>query len=481
MDKEKRLSQLFENWANEKVESFTSLPPSGSYREYYRIKGKSKQAIGTYNHDKKENIAFLEFSKHFFELNLNVPEIYLTDIENCFYLLEDLGDITLFCILKKEKKENTFSENLINIYRSIIEELPKFQIQGNKNLNYEVCYPRKKFDRQSMMWDLNYFKYYFLKLVKIHFDEQLLENDFNTLSDFLLTAETDYFLYRDFQSRNIMLKNNKPYFIDYQGGRKGALQYDIVSLLYQAKANIPVAIRQELLKHYINTAKQYTEIDEQKFIEHYYGYALIRTMQVLGAYGFRGVYEKRSHFLQSIPYAINNIKWLLNNAKFQIEIPTLLHVLDKIVKSEYLQKIGKTNLPTTSELTITINSFAFKNGIPEDNSGNSGGFVFDCRAIPNPGKFDEYKHLNGKDKPVIDFLNKEPEAEQFLQNAYSIIDASVEKYISRNFTNLMINFGCTGGQHRSVFCAENLTQHLKGKYNITVDLDHREKNNWQKE
>lgn len=480
MSKKQKIFDLYEKWAGEKVVKYEVLPPSGSYREYYRIEGKTKKAIAAYNHDKKENEAFLEFTKHFFKLGFNVPEIFIEDKEADIYLQEDLGDTTLFSVVSKELENNTFSDNLVDLYKKVLDELPKFQILGNDNLNFDLCYPRAKFDKQSMMWDLSYFKYYFLKLAKIHFDEQLLENDFHILSDYLLRANTDFFLYRDFQSRNIMIKDEKPYFIDYQGGRKGALQYDVASLLFDAKANIPMNIRKELLQYYIEVAGKLIRVDEEEFKGHYYGYVLIRIMQAMGAYGFRGFYEKKTHFLQSIPFAIKNLKWVLENVQFPIKIPTLLNVLDEITISEFLQKIGKPSTKSESDLTVEITSFSYRKGIPVDKSGNGGGFVFDCRAIHNPGKYDEYKDLTGKDKEIIEFLNNEVEANNFLESVFNIVDASVEKYISRDFSNLMVNFGCTGGQHRSVYSAESLAKHLKDKYKIKVSVNHIESKNWPK-
>jgi aminoglycoside/choline kinase family phosphotransferase len=471
--KSNHIISLFRNWTKEEVISINKLPISGSSREYYRIKSENKAAIATYNDDLAENIAFIEFSNHFHSKNLNVPKIYATHLDQHIYLQEDIGDTTLFSHLIEQRKEIDFPEELVKVYKSVLSELLKFQIIGGEKLDYTKCYPRANFDKQSMSWDLNYFKYYFLKLSGIQFNEQLLENDFHTLIEFLLSTNCNYFLYRDFQSRNIMIKENKLFFIDYQGGRKGALQYDVASLLYDAKADIPQEIRIELLHHYIDTLNQYIEVDSTTFKEYYYGYVLIRMMQAMGAYGYRGFYEKKKHFLQSIPYAINNLNWILKNIKLPIEIPELMKALNKITVSKKLKKY-KIIENRKSPLIVSINSFAFKNGIPKDNSQHSGGFVFDCRAIHNPGRYKEYKELTGKDKAVISFFSKEDDMHDFLENVFSLVDMSVEKYIERNFTNLMVSFGCTGGQHRSVYSAENLTKHLRKKYNVQVVLWHRE-------
>lgn len=459
---------MFENWAGEKARSFVMLPPSGSYREYYRINGRNKSAIGVYNSDDKENVAFIEFTKHFKSKQLPVPQIYQQDLINHIYLQEDLGDTTLYAFLQGMRKGKDFPEELKLFYKKTLKNLILFQINGHEGLDYNYCYPRKAFDKQSMLWDLHYFKYYFLKLARIPFDEQLLEDDYHRLIAFLMGAEQEYFLYRDFQSRNIMVVEDEPCFIDYQGGRKGALQYDVASLLYDAKADIPDHLRKELLEYYIDQLSEFKSIDKPQFIKHYYGYVLIRIMQAMGAYGFRGFYEKKEHFLKSIPYAINNLKYLLGIIDFKDQMPTLFVALSNVTESEELMNIANES----ETLTVRINSFSYKRGIPVDVSGNGGGFVFDCRAIHNPGRYPEYADKTGMDEEVIAFFAKEPEMATFLNDVYSIVDKSVEKYISRSFKHLMVNFGCTGGQHRSVYSAERLMAHLLSKYKVKVELKH---------
>ncbi len=470
---EQKLIELFKKWAKEPVKRIENLPKSGSNREYYRIWSETQTAIGSYNEDLKENMAFIEFCKHFKQKNLNVPEIYIDDLPNHIYLQEDLGNETLFSLLSQNRIDDDFSDEMIDIYKQVILEMPKFQILGSQGLDYSKAYPRFSFDKQSMMWDLHYFKYYFLKLANIFFDEQELENDFHKLTDFLLQADSNYFLYRDFQSRNIMFKNNKPYFIDFQGGRKGALQYDLASLLYDGKAAIPQAVRIELLDFYISQTSKFIPLDSKKFKEFYHGFVYIRIMQAMGAYGFRGFYERKLHFLKSIPFAIRNLEWLLENAHLPIELPTLLAALKGVTQSEKLILLGAD----LEKLTVHINSFSYKKGIPIDETGNGGGFVFDCRSLPNPGKLEAFKHLTGMDKPVIEFLDNQTEMQEYLSDIFSIIDKSVKKYMSRKFTNLMINFGCTGGQHRSVYSAEKLKKYLQTNYNVNVKLRHREQEN----
>lgn len=467
------LNDLFHRWCGEGIISINKLPASGSTREYYRIHGTEHTAIGAINLDRDENEAFIEFTRHFHSKGLAVPEIYLVDLDRHAYLQEDLGDTTLFDYMFNVRDNGNFPEELIEIYKKVLTELQKFQIDGATDLDYSVCYPRASFDRQSMQWDLSYFKYYFLKLAGVPFNEQLLENDYNTLIEYLLAQDTRYFLYRDFQSKNVMLRDGKPYFIDYQGGRKGALQYDVASLLYDSKADIPPEVREELLEHYIAGLADYPSVNADKFRESYFAYVLIRIMQAMGAYGFRGFYEKKTHFLQSIPYALNDLRWILRNVDFSIEIPTLLSVYEKLLKAPKLKRF-KDKGGRKSTLTISINSFSYKHGIPADPHGHGGGYVFDCRVITNPGKLEQFREMNGKHKPVIDFLNQQGDVHEFLSNAFSLVDMSIDKYEERNFTHLSVSFGCTGGHHRSVFCAERLAEHLRESQNVRITIWHRE-------
>ncbi|MDR3609722.1 MAG: RNase adapter RapZ [Ignavibacteriaceae bacterium] len=471
--KKESLLNLYYRWSNKHAEEFIPLPKSGSYREYYRLKSQANSAIAVYNADKKENRAFIEFSKHFREHGLPVPEIYEVDLENDIYLIEDLGNITLFSYLTEIRSEPEFSEKVVLIYKKVIDNLPRFQIEWGKSLNYSICYPRAQFDEQSMMWDLNYFKYYFLKLGKIPFDEQALETDFHVFTEYLLSADCNHFLYRDFQSRNIMIKKGEPYFIDYQGGRKGALQYDLASLLFDAKADLPHNIRAELLQYYISKIKKYTKFEETEFIQMFFGYVLIRILQALGAYGFRGFYEKKEHFLKSIPYAIDNLAWLMNTVSFPIKMPSLFDALKGVVGSKEFQQIGDARR-SSNKLEVSIFSFSYRQSIPQDQSGNGGGFVFDCRAIHNPGRYNQYKMLTGKDEVIKKFFIEESEADKFLSNVFSIIQQTINVYITRKFAHLMISFGCTGGQHRSVYCAERMAEYLRLNPEINVKIRHME-------
>ncbi|HER10099.1 MAG TPA: phosphotransferase enzyme family protein [Bacteroides sp.] len=473
MTKLELLHELSDKWSGEKVLSINRLPISGSSREYYRITIRDGSFIGVVNEDREENEAFIAFSKHFRSKGLAVPEIYLTDLDNHAYLLEDLGDTTLFDYLIRARKEDRFSSELLEIYQKVLHELPRFQITAGSDLNYEFCYPRSEFDRQSMQWDLSYFKYYFLKLADIPFNEQRLEDDFNRLIEYLLKQDTGYFLYRDFQSRNIMLRNGTPWFIDYQGGRRGALQYDVASLLFDSKADIPYEVRELLLDHYIRTLDHYMTVNREEFRRSYYAYVLIRMMQAMGAFGFRGFYEKKTQFLQSIPYALKDLRWILENVDLPLKIPTLVGVFHRLLTSRSLKRF-KAKEGRKSTLTVFINSFSYLHGIPEDPSGHGGGYVFDCRALSNPGRIEQYMGMTGKDKPVMDFLSQKPEVNEFLSNAFALVDLSVENYEERKFSHLMVSFGCTGGQHRSVYCAEKLAEHLRENQPVQVILWHRE-------
>jgi aminoglycoside/choline kinase family phosphotransferase len=470
VDKEekKKVLDLFEKWAGEKWTNIDLLPESGSYRRYYRIKGSRHHAMAAYYDSPNENKAFIELTKHFKAQGLNVPEIFLVDNNYTAYLTEDLGDTVLFDYINQHRAKSGFDDHLINIYKKVIDNLIKFQITAGRNVDYSVCYPSGEFDTQAYLWDLNYFKYSFLKLAQIPYNEYHLEEDFRKLIQLLLSVESSYFVYRDFQTRNIMLRNGKMFFIDYQGGRRGPVHYDMVSLLFQARVAMPVEIREQLIDYYIEQAKKEDPKSVEDFRQHFYKFVLVRILQTLGAYGFRGLYEKKQHFLQSIPLAINNIKWLLENDKITTDLNELEKCLKLIINSNDIAE--KVSPP----LNVSINSFSYKRGIPYDRSGNGGGFIFDCRALPNPGRLEQFKNLTGNDKEVIKFLSAAPETDSFIQNAWELIKNSVGNYQERKFTNLQINFGCTGGQHRSVYCANRIAQKLYQIEGINISLKHLE-------
>ncbi len=472
------LKGLFEQHFHSPVERVQPLQGQlgGSGRKIIRLSSKQISAIGILYDVREENVAFLEFSRHFRRHGLPVPEIYAEDLSQGAYLEEDLGSTTLFEFLSDHRSDAVMASEAVEAYRKVVAILPRFQIEAGRDLNYKVCYPRASFDRQSIAWDLNYFKYYFLRLAGIAFNEQALEDDFSRLTKCLLSASRDYFLYRDFQSRNIMLRKvlneDQPFFLDYQGGRKGALQYDIASLLFDAKADLPPDLRQQLLDHYLASLAGFLDLDRSAFMQYYYAYVYVRIMQALGAYGFRGFYERKEHFLQSVPYALKNLRWLLHNVELPIALPTLIEAFKNMVASDKLQGLTSTSQP--EKLTVRVFSFSFHRGLPQDETGNGGGFVFDGRSLPNPGREERFKLLTGKDAPVIDYLNQQESVHQFLASVRSLVDESVSTYQRRGFKHLMVSFGCTGGQHRSVFLAEQLAKYLRAKDGVEVVVRHRE-------
>ncbi len=466
------LKQLFEQHFRVPADQVSRLQGQlgGSGRAILRLASGGISAIGILYPVKEENIAFLEFSRHFRRHGLPVPEIYAESLKQGAYLEEDFGDMTLFDFLNKNRDGENISASAVDAYRKVVGTLPRFQVDAGRDLNYKVCYPRSSFDRQSIAWDLNYFKYYFLRLAGIPFNEQALEQDFSRLTRFLLGADHDYFLYRDFQSRNIMLRDGQPFFLDYQGGRKGALQYDIASLLYDGKADLPPQLRQQLLDDYLDCLAEHIPLDRAAFMEHYYAYVYVRILQALGAYGFRGFYERKAHFLQSVPYALKNLAWLADNVKLPIALPALMEALCGMSRSDTLQGLASS----ANSLTVRIFSFSFHRTLPSDETGNGGGFTFDARSLPNPGREEQFMQLTGKDGPVIDYLNQQESVRQYFANVLTLIDASVFAYQRRGFKNLMVSFGCTGGQHRSVFLAEQLATHLRGANGVSVIVRHME-------
>lgn len=463
------LKELFEQYFHTPAEEIRPLQGQlgASGRTIVRLAGGGHKAIGILYGVREENRAFLEFSRHFRAQGLPVPEIYAADLDRGAYIEQDLGDTTLFELLGAHRKGPELDAVALDAYKKTVAALPRFQVEAGRGLDYSVCYPRASFDRQSIAWDLNYFKYYFLRLAGIPFNEQLLEDDFTRLTDFLLSAPGDYFLYRDFQSRNVMMVAGEPYFLDYQGGRKGALQYDIASLLYDNKADLAPAVRQQLLEHYLESLARHIDFDRARFLEHYYAYVYVRIMQAMGAYGFRGFYERKTHFLQSVPYALDNLRWLDENVTLPIELPTLMEALRTIAGSEKLRALAAP----APRLTVKIASFSYKQEHPVDETSNGGGFVFDVRCLPNPGREERFKQLTGKDAAVIEYLEHQESVHQYFASVRSLVDMAVSNYQRRGFASLMVSFGCTGGQHRSVYMAEQLAKHLRGS-GVEVTLHH---------
>ena len=462
------LVKLFATVDGKAPAKVVELPSSGSNRRYFRLTDADGHSlIGVLGTSLPETRAFIYMAAHFAEKGLPVPTVVAVSDDEMAYLQTDLGDSVLFKEIEKGRLTRSFSTTEKDLLVKTIRLLPKVQFAGAADMDFSVCYPTTSFDRRSVMWDLNYFKYCFLKATGLEFDEDRLEDDFQKMADVLLKTDTDTFMYRDFQSRNVMIRDGEPWLIDFQGGRRGPFYYDIASFLWQAKANLPDSLRQELLGHYLEVLQEYYPIAADEFMKCLRHFVLFRTLQVLGAYGFRGYFEKKPHFMQSVPYAIANLRALLSEP--YEEYPYMTELLRKLVDmKQFTDEIGK------KRLTVKVLSFAYKKGIPNDTTGNGGGYVFDCRAINNPGKYDRYKPFTGLDAPVIEFLENDGEVTDFLEHCYALVDSSVSRYIERGFTNLMVAFGCTGGQHRSVYCAQHMAEHIAKKYNIKVELVHRE-------
>ena len=442
------------------------IKQQGSNRVYTRVKdadGKTVIRVDGTNRD--ENRAFIYMSRHFAALGLPVPKVLWVSEDEMSYTQEDLGDTLLFDSITPILLERA------------IRALAHIQIEGAKDFDWSVCFPVPTMDERSIRWDLNYFKYCFLKGTKIEFSEPKLEDDFDALVQKLTAnANINTFLYRDCQSRNIMIKDGQPYFIDFQGGRRGPTQYDVASLLWQAKANIAPALREQMIDAYLDELKKLQpDLNEHEWRTALPHFVLFRTLQVLGAYGYRGYFERKQHFLESIPNALRNLKEIFTqNPILQQEYPTLF-LLSNQLSIPTVDRRSTDSQSQHEALVVTIYSFSFKRGIPVDESGNGGGYVFDCRSTHNPGKYEEYKHLTGLDQPVIDFLEQDGEILTFLESVDKLIDHHVERFLERGFTHLQVSFGCTGGQHRSVYCAEHLAKHLKEKYDVQIELNHRER------
>lgn len=447
--------------------SFEKLPQSGSQRLYFRAAEGDNVVMAAYNENIVENKAFINYLRHFLKKGLPVPELYAVNESLTSWLMEDLGDESLFSLIPEGGLQPEHEE-VIELYKKALTGLVRFQTEGHEGLDYSVAYPRGKFDEKAIRWDLNYFKYYFLHVSGLDYNESQLEEGFDRLVALVLSIDNHYFMYRDFQARNIMITDGRPRFIDFQGGRQGPPHYDVVSLLYQSRAIIHPLVRESLLKHYIRELSAVRDIREQPFRDELEFFKLIRTLQVLGAYGYRGYIQQRAHFLKSVPYAMNNLRELLSGTRLPESLTPLTEILSDLIKHHTADDRKRADT-----LTVTLNSFSFlQAGQPTDTTGNGGGFVFDCRGLPNPGRFMEYSYLTGQDEPVIRFLQERNEVSRFIENIFRVVSQTIDNYIERGFEHLMINFGCTGGQHRSVYCAEQLFKKLKEHYDMDIRIRH---------
>jgi aminoglycoside/choline kinase family phosphotransferase len=473
------IKSFFEKFNPEKILNIEKLPKSGGDRIYFRIITEANSYIATFNENRRESTTFLYFTEQFSKINAPVPKILFVSDDAQMYIQQDFGPTSLLNELEKSG-ENDY---VYDLFKKSLKSLAELQINGIKDLDNSYYLTSKEFGRQAIMSDLLYFKYYFLDTLKVPYDKEKLIDDFEALSNYLERVEHKYFMFRDFQSRNICIQNKEVHFIDYQGGMKGALQYDVASLLWQARANLSDDWKNSLLEYYMDCVSEILQkpIDRIRFVSQYNGYVLIRLMQVLGAYGFRGLFERKAQFLTSIPLALSNLKWFSENKKMGISLPEYERIINLIVQDEIVDRFKPLQANDSTPLIVTINSFSYlKTGYPQEKTLNGGGFVFDCRGMLNPGRFMEFKMLTGRDKPVIDFLEQQTAMPEFLNSVYNIVDISVEDYIKRNFDSLTISFGCTGGQHRSVYAADSLTRYLRNKFKVKIELNHIEQNIYER-
>lgn len=478
------IKALFEKFSPQPITAIDKLPQAGSDRHYFRIHTQDTSFIGTYGSNVKENETFMYFSEQFDKQQLPTPKVLYASDDKLCYIQEDFGST---CLLDKLETEG-FTNEVYEFYKLSLEQLAGLQVKAHEVINYNKCLTNSVFGKQAIMADLMYFKYYFLDALAKPYDKQKLIDDFEALSNYLSHTEYKYFMFRDFQSRNIMVSENgleekaSVHFIDYQGGMNGAPQYDVASLLWQARANLPEDWKDRLLQDYMNAFEKVTgkEMDRELFQSQYYGYVLIRLLQVLGAYGFRGLFERKAHFLTSIPLALANLQTFFERESIAIAVPEFKKVLNFCIAPETIERFTPVQATADTPLVVSINSFSFiRTGYPIDETKNGGGFVFDMRGILNPGRFEEYKYLSGFDKKVKDFLEQQTKMPEFLNGVYSIVDISVEDYIKRGFEHLAVNFGCTGGQHRSVYAAEALARHLRNKFKVNIVLKHNNREYWK--
>ncbi len=460
------IENLARQYCPEPPDRIELLPQSGSDRRYFRIYSGNNTIIGTYNLNIRENETFIYFSRHFHAQQLPVPEILAVHEEGTAYLQTDLGQESLLNRLE----QHGYTDYVKGLFAESLTQLARLQVIGHEGLDYNQCITAKEFGKQAILSDLLYFKYYFLDALQQPYDKQAMLDDFDALATYLTHTEYKFFMFRDFQSRNIIMQGDKPYFIDYQGGMRGAPQYDAASMIWQARADLPDDWKQDLLNHYMDSLEEVLghPIDP-----------LIRLLQVLGAYGFRGLFERKAQFLSSIPQALSNLKWFITHRPLGIHVPEFKRMLNVVVGDDIIARFSPPRANDSTPLVVQVNSFSFKqNGYPEDDSENGGGFVFDMRGILNPGRIEEYKKLTGKDKEVSDFLEQKTRMPEFLNSVFDLVDISVEDYLKRGFSKLMVNFGCTGGQHRSVYAAEQTARHLRNKYKVKTVVTHMNAENW---
>ena len=482
-----RIKELYTQWCGCEPSGIDILQQAGSERRYFRIWQSEKSVIGTYGANIRENESFLYFSQHFYKKKLPVANIFAVSDDKLCYLQEDFGNTSLINRLETEG----YTDTVYNLFKQSLEKLALLQVKGDEGLDYTKCLTNSEFGRQAIMADLLYFKYYFLDALRKPYDKQKLIDDFEALSNYLTHTDHKFFMFRDFQSRNIQVSTATEaqeecvHFIDYQGGMKGAPQYDVASLLWQARANLPEQWKNTLLENYMNALEPLLSrpLNRLSFVGQFNGYVLIRLLQVLGAYGFRGLFERKAHFLTSIPLALHNLKSFIAKQPMGIAVPEFEKVLQICIADEVIQEFTPVQATSETPLAVKVSSFSFKKGLPVKDAENGGGFVFDCRGILNPGRLESMKTKTGRDKEVIDFLEQQTKMPEFLHSVFDVVDITVEDYIKRGFDSLHVSFGCTGGQHRSVYAADAMARHLRNKFKVNVELRHwvQDEKNWVNE
>ena len=455
-----KLINLYRAWCGRQPRYCQQLSGAGSNRTYIRITGGEGQTvIGVIGTSRDENHAFVSLARHFTNKRLPVPEILAVSGDELRYLQTDLGDVSLFDAIRGGRDAGgRYNQHEKQLLVNAIKALPDIQIRGAQGLDWNCCYPQPEFNVDSVRFDLNYFKYCFLKATELDFHELKLEANFRMFAKDLVSEPSNSFLYRDFQARNIMIdKQGKPYFIDFQGGRKGPFYYDLASFLWQASAKYPFKLRRELVYEYYYSLKNYTEVPSVRhFVERLSQFVLFRMLQVLGAYGFRGYFERKKYFLDSIPPAMENLRDLLKIGSQAFPYPYLMEILERLTQlpqfapAEAPAPVRRDGFRTSDfniyeshpqdgpatfskydgkgPLVVRVFSFSYRKGIPEDSSGNGGGYVFDCRSTHNPGRYEPYKKLTGLDESVIRFLEDDGEILTFLAHVYDLADHLHEKF-----------------------------------------------------
>ena len=481
---QQQIVRLYTQFFGHEPASVQPISGSASNRLYLRLTAADgTSVIGVGCPDPLEQRAFCQLDAAMLRQGLRVPQVLVE--QDCCYLQQDLGVVSLYDLILQCQKSGQWTPEVHSLLSQVMRDLVNIQFRTLRDFDLNQCCAQQHFSSTTIRWDLNYFKYCFLKGTGVTIDEGRLQSEFDRLEQTLLSATSDVpcFLYRDFQSRNVMVHQGQPYYIDFQGGYEGPFYYDVASFLWQARAAYPDELRQQLLRDYHRALLTYCSVSWTDFSAMLQHFVFFRLLQVLGAYGFRGIFERKAAFLSPIGQALAMIG-------HQAPQYVYIHQLLASVADTPLGRSVMTDAASADGcLTVRITSFSYKKGIPDDFSGNGGGFVFDCRAPHNPGRYAEYKHLTGLDQPVIDFLEgRDPDPAhkpigseltmpQFLEHVYALVDPAVQTYILRGFTSLMVSFGCTGGQHRSVYGAQHLAEHLKALHpDLRIILCHREQN-----